>query len=176
MQNPLRSFTQYLKEEEDITSDAPLKGYSAKEIIGIGEKIGRIGELMLVFSDSLKFGVPADMLGRATTYRDANGAIERIKDIAHYYESKGKEVKFYCWSIAYKGSWDATTNLKEKIKEAGGFGNESNMNLKKIIDYFTKNGADTDNIKSISISLDSEEKRSALKNKETQYEEPREEF
>lgn len=170
MQNPLRSFTQYLKEEEDLTSDAPLKGYTAEQVIE------RIGEVMEVFSDSIKFGVPADMLGRATTYRDANGAIEKLKDIKHYYESSGEEVRFYCWSISYRGSWEATKNLKEKIQSAGGFGEESNMNLKKIISYFGENREDADNVRSISISLDSKEKRKALKNKETQYEEPKEEF
>jgi hypothetical protein len=131
---------------------------------------------MQVFSDSLKFGVPADMLGRATTYRDANGAIEKIKDVQHYYESSGEDVRFYCWSIAYRGSWDATTNLKEKINSAGGFGEETNMNLKKIVSYFTDNREDADNVRSIAISLDSKEKRKALKNKETRYEEPSEEI
>jgi hypothetical protein len=170
MQNPLRSFTQYLKEEEEITSDAPLKGYTGEQVIS------RIEELMQVFSDSLKFGVPSDMLGRATTYRDANGAIEKIKDVQHYYESSGEDVMFYCWSISYRGSWDATTNLKKKINSSGGFGEETNMSLKKIIAYFTDNREDADNVRSISISLDSKEKRKALKNKETRYEEPREEF
>lgn len=170
MQNPLRSFVQYLKEEEEVSSEAPLKGYTSEQIIE------RIEELMTVFSDSLKFGVPSDMLGRATTYRDANGSIEKVKDIKHYYESSGEEVMFYCWSISYRGSWEATKNLKEKIQSAGGFGEESNMNLKKIISYFGENREDADNVRSISISLDSKEKRKALKNKETQYEEPKEEF
>jgi hypothetical protein len=116
------------------------------------------------------------MLGRATTYRDANGAIEKIKDVQHYYESSGEDVRFYCWSIAYRGSWDATTNLKEKINSAGGFGEETNMNLKKIVSYFTDNREDADNVRSIAISLDSKEKRKALKNKETRYEEPSEEI
>jgi hypothetical protein len=160
MLNPLKSFTQYLTEEEEILSDAPLKGYTADQIID------RIGELMNFFSDSIKFGVPADLLGRASTYRDANGAIEKVKDIQHYYESSGEEVRFYCWSIAYRGSWDATNKLKDKINAAGGFGDESNMSIKKIIEYFTNNREDSDNVRSISISLDSKEKREALKKKE----------
>jgi len=170
MQNPIKSFTQYLKEEEELIADAPLKGYTQEQIIS------RIEELMQVFSDTVKFGVPADLLGRATTYRDANGAIEKIKDVHHYYSTNGEEVRFYCWSIAYRGSWDATTNLREKIKEAGGFGDEGNMNLKKIVEYFTNNREDSDNVRSISISLDSKEKRESLKAKEASAEEPQEEF
>jgi hypothetical protein len=170
MQNPLRSFNQYLKEEDGVSSEAPLKGYTFDQIIS------RIEEMMQFFSDSVKFGVPADLLGRATTYRDANGAIEKIKDIHHYYESSGQEVRFYCWSISYRGSWEASVKLKEKIKESGGFGSEDNMSLKKIISYFTNNREDSDNVRSISISLDSKEKRDSLKKRETSEQEPQEEF
>lgn len=170
MQNPIKSFKLYLKESEELTLDSPLKGYTHEQVIS------RIEELMGIFSDTLRFGVPADLYGRATTYRDANGAIEKIKDIQHYYESKGEEVRFYCWSISYKGSWEATNSLKEKIKETGGFGQEDNMNLKKIIEYFSSNKADTDNIRSFALSLDSKEKRELLKKAEDSTEEPQSEF
>ena len=150
-------YLQYIKEAEEAEISAPLKGYPADQLIT------RITELMDVVSDQVRFGVPSDNVGRATTYRDANGAIQKIKDMQHYYESKGEDVRFYCWSISYNGSWKATTNLKKKIEEAGGFGEEKlNMNLKKIIEYFTQNAEDSDNVRSISISMDAESIRKAL--------------
>lgn len=151
MAKDIKLFNQYLKEQAEVSPDLdrPVKGYKAEQIIG------RIGDLMELLSDDIRFGVPSDTLGRATTYRDANGAIQKIKDMQHYYDSKNEEVRFYCWSISYKGSWNATKNLKKKIEEAGGFGEESlNMNLKKIIEYFTQNPEDSDNVASISISMD----------------------
>jgi hypothetical protein len=151
MKSPIKFFSQYLREHAEQTGglDRPLKGYTADQIIS------RIGELMEILSDEVRFGVPSDTLGRATTYRDANGAIQKIKDMQHYYDSKNEEVRFYCWSISYNGSWKATTNLRKKIEDAGGFGeSELNMNLKKLIDYFTQNPEDSDNVRSISISMD----------------------
>lgn len=148
------NYLQYINESEDIN---PLKGYKADQIIT------RIGELMEVLSDQVRFGVPSDNLGRATTYRDANGAIQRIKDILHYYESKGEEVRFYCWSLSYNGSWKAASTLREKIESAGGFGEEANnVNLKKVISYFTQNPEDSDNLRSISISIDAPSIRKTL--------------
>jgi hypothetical protein len=167
MSDKLKPFVQYLKEQEESSAnlERPLKGYTADQIIE------RISELMEILSDSVRFGVPSDTLGRATTYRDANGAIQKIRDMEHYYSSKNEEVRFYCWSISYNGSWKATTNLKKKIEAAGGFGEEKlNMNLKKIIEYFTKNAEDSDNIRSISISMDSMSIRKALQsNKESDF-------
>lgn len=131
-------------------SNDPLRGYTADQIIG------RIEEIMEIMPDNMRFGVPSDTYGHATTYRDANGAIEKVRDMQHYYESKGEEVRFYCWNINYSGSWDATKNLRKKIEEAGGFGKYSqNMNLKKVIDYFSSNKEDVDNVRSIAISMDS---------------------
>jgi hypothetical protein len=156
----LKPFVQYLKEQDEVSAklDRPLKGYTADQIIA------RISDLMEILSDNIRFGVPSDNLGRATTYRDANGAIQKIKDMHHYYASKNEDVRFYCWSISYNGSWKATTNLKKKIEEAGGFGEEKlNMNLKKVIEYFTENAEDSDNVRSISISMDSKSIRDALK-------------
>jgi hypothetical protein len=147
-------FAQYIKESEEMA--APLKGYKADQIIT------RIEELMNVVSDQVRFGVPSDNLGRAITYRDANGAIQRVKDILHYYTSKNEKVRFYCWSISYEGTWKATTTLRDKIEAAGGFGEEvNNINLKKLIEYFTTNPEDSDNLRSISISIDSPSIRKA---------------
>ena len=115
-------------------------------------------------------------MGRATTYKDANGAIQRIKDIQHYYDSKAEEVRFYCWSISYEGSWKATKNLRSKIEKAGGFGDQpNNINLKKVIDYFTENAEDSDNVATISISIDSPTVRKSMqvtKPAETQPQQP----
>lgn len=148
------SYSQFVNESEDIS---PLKGYKAEQIIG------RIEELMEVLSDQIRFGVPSDNLGRATTYRDANGAIQRIKDILHYYDSKNEQVRFYCWSLSYGGSWKAASTLREKIESSGGFGEEANnVNLKKVIGYFTENPEDSDNLRSISISIDSPSIRKAM--------------
>ena len=96
MATDIKPFVQYLKEQEEITvsTETPLKGYTSDQIIG------RISELMEILSDDVRFGVPSDMLGRATTYRDANGAIQKIKDMQHYYASKNEDVRFYCWSIS----------------------------------------------------------------------------
>lgn len=147
--------------ENDKIESIPLRGYDVESIIA------RIEELMDIMSDRVKFGVPADNKGYALTYRDANGAIQKIQDINHYYSGKGEEIKFYCWNISYAGSWDATKSLREKIKEFGGFGREVNLNLKKVIDYFSQNPEDADNVRSISISIDSKSiRKDAAKNKE----------
>jgi hypothetical protein len=110
---------------------------------------------MNIMPDRVKFGVPSDNKGYALTYRDANGAIQKIQDLNHYYSGKGEEIKFYCWNISYSGSWEATEGLKSKIKEFGGFGREVNLNLKKIAEYFAENPEDADNVRSLSISIDS---------------------
>ena len=142
----MHKFNKFVSINENI--DAKLKGYTSDDVIE------RIGNLMEIMPDRVKFGIPADSKGYSTSYRDANGAIEKIKDINHYYQSKGENVKFYCWNISYSGSWDATKALRSKIDEFGGFGRESNINLKKVISYFSENSEDVDNIRSISISID----------------------
>lgn len=147
--NKFREFEKINEQEETKAKSAPLRGYSAEAILA------RISELMEIMPDRVKFGVPADNKGYSLSYRDANGAINKIKDIQHYYSSKGEDVKFYCWAISYAGSWDATKSLREKIDEFGGFGSETNMNLKKVIGYFSKNSEDVDNVRSLSISIDS---------------------
>lgn len=167
MAREIKPFSQYLKEqaELEVKPEAALKGYT------VGQIIARISELMEVLSDNVRFGVPSDTLGRATTYRDANGAIQKIKDMDHYYSSKNEDVRFYCWSISYNGSWKTTVGLRKKIEAAGGFGDELNMNLKKILDYFTQNPEDSDNVRSISISMDSKSIRESMKSK-TEEEKP----
>jgi len=156
--NKFREF-EIINEDENIKS-IPLRGYDYETVIS------RIEELMEIMSDKVKFGVPSDNKGYALTYRDANGAIQKIQDKNHYYSGKGEEVKFYCWNISYAGSWDATQSLKEKIEEFGGFGRDVNMNLKKVIEYFAQNPEDADNVRSISISIDSESiRKDAASNK-----------
>lgn len=151
MKKLVKGFREFNRINEDDTAEkVELRGYSAKKIIT------RISDLMKVLPDRVKFGVPADIKGYTITYRDANGAIEKINDINHQYSSRGKKVTFYCWNVGYAGSWDATQSLKQKIEEYGGFGSSTNMNIKKILDYFTKNQEDVDNVRSIAISIDSE--------------------
>jgi hypothetical protein len=106
-----------LNEQADI-KNVPLRGYSAELI----KK--RLYELVDVMPDRMKIGVPSDNKGYSITYRDLNGAIQKIED---------------------------------KIKSGGGFGKDGeNLRLDKIVSYFTKNREDADNVRSISISIDSE--------------------
>ena len=145
--NKFRTFER-MNEQEEQTGSNPLRGYSAEIAIK------RIEEMMEIMPDRVKFGVPADNKGYSLSYRDANGAIQKIRDIQHYYSGKGEDVTFYCWNISYAGSWDATKSLREKIDEFGGFGREMNINLKKVISYFNGNAEDVDNVRSFSISID----------------------
>ena len=160
-----KSYFEYVNESEG--SGKSLRGYKAETIIQ------RIEELMDVVSDKLRFGVPSDYLGKALTSRDANGAIQRIKELQRYYAGSGEEVRFYCWSIAYAGSFTATESLKEKIEKAGGFGSDLNMNLKKIIAYFTENKEDSDNVATISIGMDAKSIREAINKAKQKKSEPK---
>ncbi|CAB4159523.1 hypothetical protein UFOVP699_259 [uncultured Caudovirales phage] len=173
-------FSQYIKESEEITS-SKLRGYSSEEIVDRinGKDDSESGKtengLKHVFPDKLKFGIPSDNLGRAVTYRDANGTIQRILDITNYYQSKGEDVTFYCWSIAFDGSPEVTDALRNKIKEfdsGEGFGSPRNINLKKVIEYFSQNKEDADNIASLSIGIDAKSIRKELKKAEMSQEEP----
>lgn len=150
--NKFKDFERINEQETDAPVKA-LKGYSAESIIA------RITEMMDFMPDRVKFGVPADNKGSSISYRDANGAIQKIQDVAHYYSAKAEEVTFYCWQISYAGSWDATKSLRQKIDNFGGFGRETNMNLKKVIAYFSKNPEDVDNIRAFSFSIDSKSVR-----------------
>ena len=144
--NKFRTFERLNEQEQ--SGDNPLRGYTADVVIE------RIEEMMEIMPDRVKFGVPADNKGHSLSYRDANGAIQKIKDVQHYYSSKGEEIRFYCWNISYSGSWDATKGLRAKIDEFGGFGREMNINLKKVISYFSDNTEDVDNVRSFSLSID----------------------
>jgi hypothetical protein len=164
----LKYYSEYITESEEL--EAPLKGYTADQIIA------RIEEMMEILSDDVRFGVPSDNLGRALTYRDANGAIQRIKDLQHYYDSNDEQVRYYCWSIAYNGSWKATKNLKAKIEAAGGLGQQpNNISFKNLIDYFTQNPEDSDNVRSLSISIDAKKVRKSQSANQEKEEQPQEE-
>ena len=156
--NKFREFERVNEQDEAAAEkkESALKGYTADTIVE------RISEMMEFMPDRVKFGVPADNKGASLSYRDANGAIQKIQDVAHYYASKSEDVKFYCWNISYAGSWDATKSLREKIDEFGGFGMEQNMNLKKVIKYFSTNAEDVDNIRSLSISIDAASIRKSM--------------
>lgn len=160
MENKVKKFKEFEKLNEEKKS-SPLRGYPAETIIE------RIGQIMEIFPDRVKFGVPADNKGNSLSYRDANGAIQKIQDVAHYYAGKGEKVKFYCWNISYAGSWNATKSLREKIDASGGFGREQNMNLKKVFKYFSNNPEDVDNVRSLSISIDSASVRKDKKSETT---------
>jgi len=161
----LKKFSQFVNEAEVMTM--PLKGYPADTVIS------RIEELVEALSDGVKFGVPSDYLGRAIAYKDANGAIQRIKDIKHYYDGKAEDVRFYCWSISYEGSWKATKNLRSKIESAGGFGEQpNNLNLKKMVEYFVENAEDSDNVASLTIGIDSPTVRKSMQVGSSKTEQP----
>lgn len=166
--NKFREFEKINEQEEAKAKSSPLRGYTAEVMIE------RISEMMEIMPDRVKFGVPADNKGASLSYRDANGAIQKIQDVSHYYSNKGEEVKFYCWNISYAGSWDATKSLRQKIDKFGGFGMEQNMNLKKVIKYFSKNPEDVDNIRSLSISIDAKSirKSKAEKSEDSNYPQP----
>lgn len=159
-----KSYFEYVNESEE--SGKSLRGYKGEVIIQ------RIEELMEVLSDKVRFGVPSDYLGKALTSRDANGAIQRIKELQRYYAGNGEEVRFYCWSIAYTGSFTATESLKEKIDKAGGFGSNLNMNIKKMISYFSENKEDSDNVATISIGMDAKSIREAINKARQKKSEP----
>jgi hypothetical protein len=56
----------------------------------------------------------------------------------------------------------ATESLEEKIRAAGGFGSDLNMNLKKMVEYFSANREDSDNVATISIGMDAQSIRDAI--------------
>lgn len=152
MRNIVKGFREFnrLNEETDI-KNVPLRGYPAE----LMKK--RLYELVDVMPDRMKIGVPSDNKGYSITYRDLNGAIQKIEDLEHIYSQRGEDITFYCWNIGYGGTPEGTENLKEKIQSKGGFGKDKeNLRLDKIISYFTKNREDADNVRSISISIDSE--------------------
>lgn len=53
--------------------------------------IKKIEEVMKVLPSTVQFGVPSDNLGQSTSYKSPSDAIQRIKDIAHYYKKERKK-------------------------------------------------------------------------------------
>ena len=88
MKNRVNKFREFeIVNEQEKSSESPLRGYSADKIVE------RISEMMEFMPDRVKFGVPADNKGASLSYRDANGAIQKIQDVAHYYASKSEDFK-----------------------------------------------------------------------------------
>ena len=136
-----------------------LKGISSKNMLK------KIEALMTAIPNDVQFGVPSDNLGQSTSYKSAADAIQRIKDITHYYTKRKENVRFYCWSITFNGDWEASQVLEEKMKEADGIFHEDQakygkIDLIKVKKYINTNPEDADDFKSFSISLDSEASRS----------------
>ena len=76
MKNRVKKFNQFEVINEG-KGTAALRGYPAETVVE------RIGQMMEIFPDRVKFGVPSDNKGLALTYRDANGAIQKIQDVSH---------------------------------------------------------------------------------------------
>lgn len=122
--------------------------------------IKKIESIMEVLPNDVQFGVPSDNLGQSTSYKDAADAIQRIKDIAHYYIKRKEKVRFYCWSMTFKGDFNASQELEDKMIDADALFHEDQkkygkIDIIKVRDYMKSNPEDTDEIKSFSISLDS---------------------
>jgi len=126
--------------------------------------IKKIEAVMEVLPSDVQFGVPSDNLGQSTSYKSPADAIQRIKDIAHYYEKRKEKVRFYCWSITFKGDFNASQELEDKMIEADGLFHENQkkygkIDMIKVRDYVKTNPEDADEFKSFSISLDSNASR-----------------
>lgn len=126
--------------------------------------IKKIEAVMEVLPSDVQFGVPSDNLGQSTSYKSPADAIQRIKDIAHYYEKRKEKVRFYCWSITFKGDFNASQELEDKMIEADGLFHENQkkygkIDMIKVRDYVQTNPEDADEFKSFSISLDSNASR-----------------
>jgi len=126
--------------------------------------IKKIEAVMEVLPSDVQFGVPSDNLGQSTSYKSPSDAIQRIKDIAHYYEKRKEKVRFYCWSITFKGDFNASQELEDKMIEADGLFHENQkkygkIDMIKVRDYVKTNPEDADEFKSFSISLDSNASR-----------------
>ena len=126
--------------------------------------IKKIESVMEVLPSDVQFGVPSDNLGQSTSYKSPSDAIQRIKDIAHYYEKRKEKVRFYCWSITFKGDFNASQELEDKMIEADGLFHENQkkygkIDMIKVRDYVETNPEDADEFKSFSISLDSNASR-----------------
>jgi hypothetical protein len=150
MKNLVTKYSQFIFEKKEMA----LKGISSENIIK------KIESVMEVLPNDIQFGVPSDNLGQSTSYKDASDAIQRIKDISHYYSKRKEDVKFYCWSITFKGDFNASQELEDKMIEADGLFHEDKekygkIDMIKVKDYVQTNPEDADEFKSFSISLDS---------------------
>lgn len=179
------NFSQYLNESDGTASK--LRGYPTNDIINrINGKIDPTTKeviekgLVHVFPDKLRFGIPPDNLGKAITYMDANGVTQKILNLTKYYSEKGEDIRFYCWSIEFDGSTEATEALRKKIAEYNGgkgFGDALNIRLDKVIEYFAENEEDSDNIASFSIGFEApstKREKQKLKSSQEESEQPKE--
>lgn len=154
MKNLVTKYSEFIFEKKK----SPLKGISSENIIK------KIEAVMDVLPNDIQFGVPSDNLGQSTSYKSASDAIQRIKDITHYYNKRKEDVKFYCWSITFKGDFNASQELEDKMAEADGLFHEDKakygkIDMIKVRDYVQTNPEDADEFKSFSISLDSASSR-----------------
>lgn len=150
MKNLVTKYSEFIFEKKETS----LKGISSENMIK------KIEAVMEVLPNDVQFGVPSDNLGQSTSYKDASDAIQRIKDISHYYAKRKEDAKFYCWSITFKGDFNASQELEDKMIEADGLFHEDQkkygkIDMIKVRDYVQTNPEDADEFKSFSISLDS---------------------
>lgn len=155
MKNYVTDYSKFIFEKKESSN---LKGIAPENMIK------KIESIMEVLPDSTEFGVPSDNLGQSTSYKNANSAIQRIKDITHYYEKRKQEVKFYCWSVTFKGDFKAVQELEDMMIEADALYHEDQkkygkIDLLKVKEYVESNPEDSDEFKSFSISLDSNASR-----------------
>ncbi len=154
MERLVNKYSEFIFEKKENS----LKG------IPCNNMIKKIEEIMKVLPSTIQFGVPSDNLGQSTSYKSPADAIQRIKDIAHYYEKRKEKVRFYCWSITFKGDFNASQELEDKMIEADGLFHENQkkygkIDIIKVRDYVETNPEDADEFKSFSISLDSNASR-----------------
>ena len=124
MKRLVNKYSEFIFEKKENS----LKGISYDNMIK------KIEEVVRVLPSTVQFGVPSDNLGQSTSYKSPADAIQRIKDIAHYYEKRKEKVRFYCWSITFKGDFNASQELEDKMIEADGLFHENQKKYGKI-DY-----------------------------------------
>lgn len=156
MKNYVDDYSNFINESDGSSSSRPLKGIPAKNMIN------KIEKSMEFLPDSIQFGVPSDNLGHSTSYKGAGEAIQRIKDLTHYYKKRGKKVRFYCRSVTFTGTWEATKQLEKSMVEQGKLYHEDrdtfgDIDMMKIADYLRDNPEDADNFGKFALSIDSEE-------------------
>jgi len=154
MKKLINKYSDFIFEKKENS----LKGIPSENMIK------KIEAVMEVMPSDVQFGVPSDNLGQSTSYKSPSDAIQRIKDIAHYYEKRKQKVRFYCWSITFKGDFNASQELEDKMIDADGLFHENQkkygkIDMIKVRDYVQSNPEDADEFKSFSISLDSNASR-----------------